>query len=258
MTTIRRLLVCALLFVVTQQATVAPAPGVPALNITTPSGQDSVLIGSVHIGLPGLRQPHPDVFAKVRNYVVEQIAGEGERPKPRMPWQPAIEHKARTGETKWAPWAETLEEHELAELRRRIVCNGMPFGKDRQVLEALLVAETPLTASEIAIRRCVPMSERSRDQVLVGCRIRQGSRHPRAEPRNFRGSGGASGGCSRSHPPAPSPRRHVGSSAAGSGCRPCPRATSAYNPASCASATARGQRRRIARCSVAAVRTTPD
>lgn len=147
---------------------VVPRDGVPALKVTAPSGRTSILIGSIHVGVAGLRQPDPGVFDKVKRYVVEQVAGEG--PPVEMP-RPTPEAVARLKETgKWgrAAWATDLGNRELEGLKERLLCNGYSQPSTTADVSAMLLAlERPLTAEAIAIRRCSPGNLPSRDTILA-------------------------------------------------------------------------------------------
>ena len=142
--------------------------GVPALKVTTPAGRSSILIGSVHIGLEGLRQPNGSAFEGVKRYVVEQVSGEGPPAKKRELWPAALAEYLKTRRWIRAPWAEQLSTAEIGELKRRLVCNGVPFAQAEGAIDALLAMDSPLTVSEVAIRRCAPGGLLSRDEVLAG------------------------------------------------------------------------------------------
>lgn len=52
--------------------------GVPAFRVLEPSGAESILIGSIHIPYPGLRQPAPSVMDGAVQLVVEHLTGNEE------------------------------------------------------------------------------------------------------------------------------------------------------------------------------------
>lgn len=150
------------------------ADGVPALKITTPAGHHGILIGTVHVGLQGLRDPAPAIFDGAKRHVVERDpvdernAGAAPAAPARKPWWPAFTDYKKTGRLGRAPWATALTQDELNEMKRRLVCVGLPAEKLDQAVDALLALESPLSASELAILPCAPAGNVSRDQLLAG------------------------------------------------------------------------------------------
>lgn len=149
-------------------ATETPKGGVPALKVTSPSGRTSILIGSIHVGVAGLRQPDASVFDNVKRYVIEQVAGEGPVVEAPRPATEAIAHLKETGKLGRAQWAAGLGDRELEGLKERLLCNGYPEqSKAADGAAILLALERPLTAETIAIRRCDPGNRPSRDAILA-------------------------------------------------------------------------------------------
>ncbi|WP_454875371.1 TraB/GumN family protein [Paraburkholderia xenovorans] len=98
---------CALL---ASSATASPTAGVPALSVTAPNGQSSILIGSAHVGVEGLLEPDSSVFAHAKRYVVEHHS---------IP-QPGDAGTASG--TARAAWAKTLTDAEVGAYLQRTRC----------------------------------------------------------------------------------------------------------------------------------------
>src|SRR5438105_3125832 len=145
-----------------------PQDGVAALKVTAPSGRTSILMGSIHVGVEGLRQPDPSVFDNVVLYVVEQVAGEGPAVEQPRPKPDAITRRLASGKWGRAPWAAELGQVELDGLKERLVCNGYAQAQTAEEAAAMLLAlERPLTAEQVAIRRCSRNDLPSRDTILA-------------------------------------------------------------------------------------------
>ncbi|MEK8034250.1 TraB/GumN family protein [Ideonella sp. DXS29W] len=135
--------------------------------ITTPAGHRGILIGTVHVGVQGLRQPSAAIFDGAKRHIVEQVPSEGPMPEPRPVWPPALAKLTKTQRLGEAPWAAQVSPQERAELRRRIACRTGYL--DNQVdweLATSLAMESPLSAAETAIRPCAPPGIPSRDELL--------------------------------------------------------------------------------------------
>jgi len=142
--------------------------GVPAFKVTAPSGRTSILIGSIHVGVEGLRQPDSTVFDNVRRYVVEQVEGEGPQVPQLTLSKEVIARKVTSGKWSRAPWATGLGERELVGLKERLLCNGFPQPSNAEDAAGMLLAlERPLLAAAFAIRRCSPGNLPSRDTILA-------------------------------------------------------------------------------------------
>jgi len=95
---------------VASTAMASPPAGVPALSVTAPNGQSSILIGSAHVGIEGLLEPDASVFVHAKRFVVEH------------------DQKRQTGDagaastTGRAPWAKTLTDAEIAIYLERTRC----------------------------------------------------------------------------------------------------------------------------------------
>jgi len=149
----------------------ATPPGddaVPALKVTAPSGESSVIIGSVHVGVEGLREPDVNVlFKNARVYVTESVPDDGPKAEPR---------KLRMGMLKdnqlvRARWASGLTPVELQTFEERLACNlGAALPPKVSASEAafiMLSMGDPVSALEVAVRRCAPSGIVSRDALLA-------------------------------------------------------------------------------------------
>ena len=149
--------------------------GVPALKVTAPNGKISTLIGSIHVGVQELRQPATEIlFKDARLYVVESVPGDGPNPPQRQ-----LTYGLLDGDKlQPAPWAKWMGSAEQSLFTQRLQCTGklppnVPLDKAAAVL---LSMGNPLTAYEIAIRRCSPPGVPSRDDLLKAAADRAGVR----------------------------------------------------------------------------------
>ncbi len=140
--------------------------GVPALRVTGRGGKSSILLGSVHVGVEGLR--HPDMaalFSDARSYVVESVPEEG----PRLPAQPLSHGLVESSNLARARWARGLDDREVDLLAQRLKCNvSLPDSTNpKTATEVLLAVADPLSVLEIADRRCASEGVQSRDALLA-------------------------------------------------------------------------------------------
>lgn len=115
-----------------------PSPGVPAFKVAAPNGQESILLGDLHVGIPGLSQPDASVFDKARVFVTEHPPG---NPAPA---------RLKAGD-QVAPWAQALTAAERKAYYSRAECLG-PNGKARA--EEALTYKSAQTANQIAYQVC--------------------------------------------------------------------------------------------------------
>lgn len=59
------------LLIVGTTAMASPPPRVPALSVTAPNGESSILIGTVHVAIAGLLEPDASIFKDARRFVIE-------------------------------------------------------------------------------------------------------------------------------------------------------------------------------------------
>jgi len=154
----------------------AGATNVPAVRITAPTGQTSVMLGSVHVGVAGLSQPDVQaLFRDARLYVVEQVPGDGPPAPPRKLGYGLL---LPDGTLSPAPWAKWMTQAQRSLFEQRLACN-FPLSSNvspSQGAAVILAMSTPLTASEIAIRRCAPAGVASRDELLQSAAVATGLR----------------------------------------------------------------------------------
>ncbi|WP_083925696.1 TraB/GumN family protein [Trinickia symbiotica] len=124
--------------------------GVPALRVTAPNGRTSILLGSVHVGVDGIREPDATIFAGARRYVVEH------------PGLPQPDDYANVATGKIAPWATGLSATELATYAERARCAGVPAA----AALAFLQRPSDQVANIVAYTACDWAHVPSRDQVL--------------------------------------------------------------------------------------------
>ena len=100
-----------LVFAFIASTSVASSPvGVPALSVTAPNGQTSILMGSAHVGVEGMLEPDASVFANAKRFVTEHES----LPQP-----------GDTGTTSGigrAAWASTLSDAEIGVYLQRTRC----------------------------------------------------------------------------------------------------------------------------------------
>ncbi|MFP3637897.1 TraB/GumN family protein [Paraburkholderia sp. SIMBA_054] len=91
-------------------AQAATNAGVPALRVTAPDGESSILIGSAHVSAKGMLQPDASIFTGARRYVTEHLG---------LP-QPGDQGAGGA----LAPWAANLTQEEVATYLERASCAG--------------------------------------------------------------------------------------------------------------------------------------
>lgn len=128
----------------------AATTSVPVLRVTAPNGQQSILIGTVHVPVNGLHEPAPSIFAGARHYVVEHNGFSS---------LPADEASAAGA----APdWAKTLTDAEIDIYLQRAMCAGLNETSARNWLRA----PTPHEANAFAYTVCPLPHATSRDVYL--------------------------------------------------------------------------------------------
>lgn len=142
--------------------------GVPALKVIAPSGRTSILIGSIHVGVQGLRHPDSSAFNNVKRYVVEQVAGEGPQTPQHVPELAAQTLRRASGKWGRAPWATSFGDREISGLKERLLCNGgTQLSTADETVDILLAFERPLVANAVAIHSCSFGNLPSRDAILA-------------------------------------------------------------------------------------------
>lgn len=122
---------------------------VSVLSITAPNGQVSVLVGSVHVGIPGLREPSGSIFKNAKRLVLEHVG---------VPQHGDVGIAGVRAE-----WARELADGEIREYLRRARC---AFLGDADAL-AFLNRPSVQWANQIAYRVCSGVPVESRDQIIL-------------------------------------------------------------------------------------------
>jgi uncharacterized protein YbaP (TraB family) len=148
MNMVTRSMVIALFSVVSHIALAASNEGVPALKVTAPNGQSSIIIGSAHVGIEGLRQPDGSVFDHAKRYVIEHVGN--------LP--PEYSGVSPAGEL--AAWAKSLNQNELDEYFKRAKCANA-----EKIALIFLTQPAVQMANQIAYTICGPIAL-SRDELM--------------------------------------------------------------------------------------------
>ncbi|MBN3779998.1 hypothetical protein G3O06_20910 [Burkholderia sp. Ac-20345] len=116
----------------------ASTDGVPVLRVTAPNGQQSILVGSIHVPIEGLREPAQSIFNGARHYVIEHIGLSSLRPND-LPKSGAR-----------VDWAKSLTDKEVNTYLQRATCVGLTEATARKLLQE----PTPHEANVYAYRIC--------------------------------------------------------------------------------------------------------
>lgn len=122
--------------------------GVPALEVKSPSGGRSILLGTLHVADPNLLQPDPSVLDGFQMVVLEH---------------PGLGALAST-----PGWVAALSADQIAQLRSRLQCR-FPLLKAADIergLKAYLEQPTPTAANQLAYETCDSVGYRSRDEIV--------------------------------------------------------------------------------------------
>lgn len=137
-------------------------PTMPAIQITAPNGAVSTMIGTMHVGYPGLRQPDPAIVQRARVLVVEHGLDESPSQDDLAP--------APFAELDWsgplprAHWAKDIDDRQLERLRTNLQCVT-----DRQITrEHIALLLTTRVPRLLAMFAFVPRNRLpSRDAILL-------------------------------------------------------------------------------------------
>jgi TraB/PrgY/gumN family len=124
--------------------------GVPAFKITASNGAASIIVGSAHVGVYGMREPDATIFAGARQFVVEH----------RGDVQPGDSGDV-VGATR-AAWAQDLTGTQIAVYLHRADCAGVAPA----VALSLLMRPSVQWANQLAYSVCGWGKVPSRDAVL--------------------------------------------------------------------------------------------
>lgn len=180
------ILVAALCAIVISCAAPVRAQSVPALRITAPNGAISILMGSIHIAVEGLREPHQTVLDDAKVLVLEKDPKDGWPGLSRALDVSSLSTFQKTGLLPPAPWARSLTDEQVREITRRISCNlGVPLEAARHTTTLLLAQASALSAMEVALLPCRPALPPGREAHLssmAGSKLRWLETQAEVEP----------------------------------------------------------------------------
>lgn len=141
---------------------IASEDGVAAYRVDTRNGKHSILIGSMHVPYPGLRQPSPRVLDTARVLIIEHTTADE---KPDVVLAPEVLAGFAEGRDVRADWAGFITDGHLAAIRGRLACNPATVF-DAGTLELFLRLRSARMMSMIASVPCDAMRGPSRDTIL--------------------------------------------------------------------------------------------
>lgn len=129
---------------------------VPALSVVAPNGERSILLGTMHVGLAGVRQPDAVIFNGARRFVIEHTSAP----------QPGDEGGDLAGKRR--SWAAGLTKSDIETYLARARCLGIPSAK----ASSFLRRPSAQVANQIAYTSCAAEDRmaRSRDHYLAHMR----------------------------------------------------------------------------------------
>lgn len=138
--------------------------GVPALSVTAPNGATSVIIGTLHVPYPGIRQPAMSVLRGAKRLVVESSWTQGPQPIG-LRREEALDEEVLAGRTNRASWAIQLTDAQVGFLQQRLACYTPAWAA--ATTENLLQQKSPRMAAGFVWMPCVPAGAQSRDAILA-------------------------------------------------------------------------------------------
>ena len=154
-------------------ATLASTPaigqaGVPALAITAPNGAKSVLVATLHVPYPGLRQPAMSVLQGATSFVIESSRAQGPQPL-ELKGADLLDPDVFAGRASRAPWARALSDTQVEFLQLRAKC-AAPQRPDLAI--EMLQHKSPRVAAAYAWIPCTALSNLSRDTIFAMAALR--------------------------------------------------------------------------------------
>ncbi|VWC74314.1 hypothetical protein BLA50215_00795 [Burkholderia lata] len=133
----------------------ASTNGVPALEVISPSGGRSILLGTLHVADPKLRQPDPSVLDGVRQLVLEHPDK-----------APTSTSHSKDGPS--SAWSALVSADQIAQLRSHLQCRYPELDDDTidQVLGVVMNYPTQAAAIQLAYDTCDAAGYRSRDDII--------------------------------------------------------------------------------------------
>lgn len=141
-------------------STPARAEPYAALEITSPSGQRSLLLGTMHVPYPGMVLPDPAILDGARAYVIEHTTAD-EKNTPQLAPEVLIGLQSKMDVV--ANWAMPLSEAQIDTLLERLNCSS-PEKISRENFRMLLKLDSPRLVAQLAWLPCLPGQRKSRDQ----------------------------------------------------------------------------------------------
>ncbi|MDN7926922.1 TraB/GumN family protein (plasmid) [Burkholderia cenocepacia] len=132
--------------------------GVPALEVISPSGGRSILLGTLHVADPKLRQPDPRVLDGVRQLVLEHPDK-----------APAANARGKDGPSgRRSAWSASVSADQVAQLRAHLQCRYPELDNNTvdQVLSMVMNYPTQAAAIQLAYDTCDAAGYRSRDDII--------------------------------------------------------------------------------------------
>lgn len=114
------------------------AENLPAVSVTAPNGQKSIILGSLHVGIEGMKLPSKDIFKDSKRFVMEH---QGNFSKDEV---------SQLIDDEFAPWAKELSNNEVETFKQRARCAGYP--EENLLMPLRLTA--PVYANQIAYTVC--------------------------------------------------------------------------------------------------------
>lgn len=156
------------LVLITTTIHAATDSGVPAFRVTAPNGETSTLIGTMHVGYPGLRQPSPTMFEGARSFVIEHATIDVVKSDEPMSASlaPEVFSALLAGRDVRAAWAHDISAEQISAMLARINCSVVP-PLDAATFEMFLKMRTARYVSTLAVLPCIPRGMLSRDDLLA-------------------------------------------------------------------------------------------
>lgn len=141
-----------------------PAQATPygALRITAPNGQQSVLLGTMHLPYPGMVLPDAALLGHAHTYVIEHTTTD-EQNRPRL--APEVMLGLQYDMDVVADWALPLSDGQIDLLVERFNC-ASPEKLTKEKFRMLLKLDDPRLVAQFAWMPCLTGQRQSRDQWL--------------------------------------------------------------------------------------------
>ncbi|MCO5396795.1 TraB/GumN family protein [Ralstonia soli] len=142
--------------------------GVPALAITAPNGAKSVLVATLHVPYPGLRQPAMSVLQGAKSLVIESSRAQGPQPVD-LKGADLLDPNVFAGRATRASWAMALTDSQVDFLQQRAICASPQLPG---LASEMLQHKSPRVAYRYAWTPCTASSNLSRDSIFAKAALR--------------------------------------------------------------------------------------